>query len=364
MEYTLKNTDRPVLTFDEEFSYIQVLDNDFLPWRLKDFIKSSSHAKNLKEALVHVTEVRDFLSSRTLNLSREHAKVILNVAALPQSIDVSEKLKIVYACRALNMEDNFWLEAENENLAFSDVSLRKKHLAETSYDIAILGRHISATRNSLVPDLMSGGLFPKYWHREGSVIELWKTDRGYGLNSECEVKASAILKDIGVDCVSYRKEERDGRIFSVCRCMTDDATSLVKARDMERYCLHQEISFTDFMEPFIKSFSNMAVCDYVLGNTDRHNENWGFSINNATNTIKAFFPLYDLNQALMIDKMGNSHELDSLIYEPCSMTFADMIKKHAPLSDVYFAKDVLPPECRKRWESVMRIREMSIHTLS
>ena len=63
------------------------------------------------------------------------------------------------------------------NHIFEDVCLRKHKLSEKSYDIAILGHHISATREELTPDLSARGMFPEFWHRENDSVYLWKSDQ-------------------------------------------------------------------------------------------------------------------------------------------------------------------------------------------
>lgn len=316
------NTDIPVLEFSDEFDYYKVLNNQYLPFCLRDYIKETS---NFSEALKYISAIKDFLVSRTLNFSRENAKIILNVSALSQSLKTDEKLKIVYACKALNFEDNFWLREEDSDLKFNDVNLRQHKLSDVSYIIAILGKHISATRDELIPDLMSGGLFPKYWHRNNDHLELWKTDKSHGINSRCEVLASRILLQSGVKCIKYWHEVKDGLHFSVCNCFTDNNYSLVHATDIIDWCNHTKQLYKDYINLYIDDFATMVICDYVLGNTDRHSDNYGFLIDNTYNSVIGLAPLYDFNQALVIDQLNNSEALDSLIYEPCNMTFRDSI---------------------------------------
>lgn len=349
--YILMNTDTPVLMFDDEFAFMKVLDNQFLPYALKDHITSSDTAGSLRIAIRDITCLKDFLSARTLNLSRENAKVILNVAALPQSLNTDGRIKIVLACRGLNMEDNFWLRTERETLRYSDVNLRKRSLSENSYDIAILGHHISATREELIPDIMTGGMFPKYWHRNGNEVELWKTDRINGTSAECEVEASRCIIGAGGNCTHYRAESRDGKIFSVCRCFTNDAFSLVKATEIKDWCIHTGQDFAKFAEQYTE-FSDMVIADYVLGNTDRHMDNWGFLIDNRTNTIASMAPLYDLNQALLGDRLNTRRYFDELIYEPTGLTFAESAEAYCEKSHLCFDEVSLPKEADERWESV------------
>lgn len=50
-------------------------------------------------------------------------------------------------------------------------------------------------------------------------------------------------------------------------------------------------------EETISKFWDMFVIDAIIGNTDRHNGNWGFILNKKTNIIK-FSPIYDCGSCL------------------------------------------------------------------
>ena len=41
----------------------------------------------------------------------------------------------------------------------------------------------------------------------------------------------------------------------------------------------------------------MNIIDYLVGNTDRHCGNWGFSVDNRTNKLGKLYPLMDFNRA-------------------------------------------------------------------
>lgn len=341
---TLMNTDTPVLTFDDES--IELHSEQFLPYCLKDFLATG--AKN-----AHITALRDFLAARTLSMSRTNAKVILNSAMLPQSLKTPERLKIVYACRGVTMTDNFWIKNEGEVLKFSDVCLRKHRLSEISYDIAILGKHVSATAEELSPDLMTEGMFPKYWHRENGTVSLWKTDKTEGqICTKAELEVSDILDTTNASHVRYRKEERDGRIFAVSDCFTNDEVSFVPAQDIRDWCEHTGQTFSEWIKDgYLEQFSNMCVTDYVLANTDRHFLNWGFLVDNKTNDIRCFAPLYDHNQALVADQMGT--DISVLDYEPIGRVesetpYLDAVLQYKDYATIRFDESKLSAACKER----------------
>ena len=360
MLYSLYYKDNEALRFDFDESYIEVVNNQYLPYSLRDYIKTSGQ-KDFKGSLHDIEVLRDYLATRTLNLSRENAKTILNVAALPQSLNTEQKLKIVMACNGLSMQDNFWIKPDGKETSFDEMCLRHNKLADVSYDIAILGRHVSATADELAPDLTTEGMFPKYWHRNSDGdVELWKTDKmGGKVNSECEIRSSDILDSIGYNHVRYRREERDGKIFSVCKCMADDEYSFITMQEIMDWHVHTGHKFPEKIQKmYDREFPNMCVVDYVLANTDRHSGNWGV-ITDSENRIIGFAPMFDMNQALVADEFGT--DISDLIYEPTGLSFKESIKKWGPLSTVDFLKaDNLPDKVRERAEIIEKYRDKGV----
>lgn len=356
MKHILMNTDIPVLIFDLDEYELTVLNNDFLPYECKDYIIDTNKC-DLKTANKMMTVFRDYLASRTLNLSRDNAKTILNVAALPQTLKTDDRLKIVMACRGLTMTDNFWIKKENEDYSFNDVNLRKRKLSNVSYDIAILGKHISATREELIPDLTTTGMFSKYWSRKADGLYLYKTDKtDEFICTKAELKACEIIENTEVSCVHYEPEIKDNILFAVSKCITNDDTSLITMSSYRDYCTHVGINILDFLEnTFMTNFANMCVIDYCLANTDRHFENFGLLIDNKTNNVKDFAPLFDHNQSLIADEFETN--IDELIYEPTGKTFSESIKTYARYSTIDLSDIDIPTRCKERYNTIEAIRK-------
>ena len=360
MHRILMNFDTPVLSYDFEDMYLEVLNNDLLPYPMKDYIETTGK-KDLPGTMHDINVVREFLANRTLLLSRENAKAILNAAVMPQSLRTDDRLKIVDACNGLTMQDNFWIRKDRDDRTFSDVCLRRIRLSEASYDIAILGRHISVTVEDLRPDLTTIGMFPKFWHRaENGDVEIWKTDRFSGkVHSAAEIEASEYMLAARANALQYRGEQRDGVLFSVAKCIADDAHSMVPAQDIRDWCAHTGKVIGKYIEErFAKEFANMCVSDYVVANTDRHWENWGFMVD-GDNRIVDFIPLYDHNEALIFDKTPHPNtKFHELPYEPMNVTFNEAIRRMASYCSVDFGiVKGLPEPCLGRWRDVDRYIE-------
>lgn len=358
MEHILMNKDREVLRFDLDDCYIEVLDNEFLPYQLKDFVQTTT-VDNIKKTMSDIFLLHDFFIGRTLNFSRENAKAILNSGNFSQSLSPSEKIKIVFACKGLSMTDSFWIKSEGETCKWQDVNLRTNRLAKVSYEIAILGRNISVTADKLRPDLSTVGMYPKYWKRETDGVYIWKTDKTSNfVNTKSELQVSDILDTTSVPHVKYMEKEKDGKIFAVSKCVADEEKSYIPAQQIMDWCVHTKQDFEDVISAFQTDFANMCVCDYVFANGDRHNENWGFFVSNNTNEILSFAPIMDHNQALIADYMET--EVDSMMHVASGLCFKDMAEKYAPLANVTFEPDILPEKCRNRYEKIQEIRERTL----
>ena len=352
MTYILMNGDTPTLKFNLEEFYLEVLENSMLPYELKDYIQTTTGTSDIKKMFTDITVLKDYFVSRTINLSRDHAKAILLSANMPQSSKTEERLKIVFACRGLSMTDNFWIKSLDEEVCFSDVNLRNHKLSEASYDIAILGKHISATADELQPDLSTNGMFPKFWRREADEIYMWKTDKTSNFtNTICEIEASQILRDNHVPSVEYIKSVKGDKVFSVSKNIASDDISVIRALSIRDWCEHTSRDFLAFVEElFLTAFASMCVADYVIANTDEHIENWHFLVDSASNEIIGLAPLFDFNHALVADYL--STDIDNLIYEPTGLTFQKTIEKYARYSSVKFNVAGLPKKCKIRWKKV------------
>lgn len=101
------------------------------------------------------------------------------------------------------------------------------------------------------------------------------------------------------------------KIVCACKDFTDDHTFLLEfqnyvlSSDLDKKIgtelsdiigiLDKEIYNMDY-KSIKDSFYNMFIIDFLIGNTDRHNGNWGFLMNDKGNSI--FSPIYDCGSCL------------------------------------------------------------------
>lgn len=149
----------------------------------------------------------------------------------------------------------------------------------------------------------------------------------YKNNAFSEYIGSNIFKIVGfrtqntvLGIYNYNGKEK---IVCACEDFTDEHTILY---EFEKVALSikldkkVETELTDIMEVIEESkiinndmlkecFWNMFIIDALIGNTDRHNGNWGFLVNLETKKIK-FAPIYDCGSCL--NPMLEDEELEKI----------------------------------------------------
>ena len=105
---------------------------------------------------------------------------------------------------------------------------------------------------------------------------------------------------MGIDAIPYGLSQWKGRLCSTCELFTDidhaymPIGNLVQRGGFDAVAAYYE----NLGEPFQKAFRDMLAFDAVICNTDRHYGNFGFMIDNKTNTIAAPTPLFDHGNSL------------------------------------------------------------------
>lgn len=302
--------DTPVLYFDFDDFIVEVINEQFLPYSLQGkFVKSV----NPRDLLRNIQYLKSWLSRRVLSLSRANAKQIYTMYQIPQLDDIETRVKICLACKGVAIQDCYWI-AKNENEKYVDVNIRHKHFKEI-LEISLLGINPTITENSICPELTTHGLFRKCWIREDNDLYLLKSDNFQNnISTRMEVLASKILEcfDTNLSVVEYTGRVRNtkvGKLYvSKCKNFITDDYSFVEAWEIIEYCNTYNINFRQYMYSLDRNLADIPVLDFILVNTDRHTQNYGFLVDNKTNEIVSLAPIFDFNCALVVDYFGRSAE--------------------------------------------------------
>ena len=169
---------------------------------------------------------------------------------------------------------------------------------EAIIPLPLKGKHLTVTNKELAPDLSTKGCFPKAWIRSGTEFKLLK-DGGEEVGRR-ELVASKICQCFDIPQVAYEEYIYDGEVVTQSTIVTSKRYSMVSKMAYDVYAINNDLDTIEEcirLDPVV--YYGMNILDYLVGNTDRHPENWGFLIDNDTNKRLSLYPVMDFNQSFL-----------------------------------------------------------------
>lgn len=291
--YTIMHEYIPVIEFNRETDEIKIYNKSLLPFGLRG-----------KEKLSAVN-VFEWLSDRVNNLNRTYMNVVYIARKVGRDRD-----KIIKDSSGISFTDNFWIKTRDSIAEWNELKkLRDDNIALNN--VALTGE-IKESDELLIGFtslFTTKGYFPKAVF--GGYIYKLKKD------AVLEYPSYLIGKQLGINVA---KVELEGEYVKI-KIFTDYNTSLVHASELKTYfdttdeiynILAQKSKNTDI----IKQLQRMYIFNYIIGNPDLHDENYGLLYNSKTFELKSVSPCYDHNVAfqegflgLTRTTMGNSASL-------------------------------------------------------
>jgi len=241
-------------------------------------------------------------ASRVLTLDRKYVKEILNTLGATQATTDKDRAAIAIAYHGLSLLDVYWVRSRTEKRTFSELSIYRHSLSNAFMDLCLRGKSITVHNEELyesrnqAADLSTPGVAPKAWIRENNKFYLLKD--GDLRDVKAELLASKIVNCFKVQSVTYEEESFNGLPVSKSSIITSEDISIVPIEALDIYCTNKEIKTLDYIIKKDKyNYYMMNIIDYLIGNIDRHWNNWGFYVDNKKNKIKGLYPLMDFNKA-------------------------------------------------------------------
>ena len=339
--------DKPVLEFNINENIYNIMAPELMPYRMRYCL--NEHASSVKDMITNYNLMVDYLSSRILDLSRTNAKKILNAYHYSQEQSPENKARIAIACKTVSMNDSYWIKTFDSNERWSDVDPKHNSLSQIVANILLVGESLTLTGKIHNPEFTNKGAYPKCWIREDEPY-LYKASTNGEIESEIEISVSKILDCFNVNHATYlpatyqNNSEESLRLCKSKNIATDNLDMLT-AEDFSIYCNRKQISFIPAVQKLDSdNFYKMCIVDYLISNSDRHNGNWGFYVDNNTGNIKGLHPLYDHNNAF--DKTFMKDGGESLLFQGKTQ---EEVAKYAinrcafenikPLDKAYFLND-------------------------
>lgn len=339
--------DTAVMRVNFDTGIYNILQDKLLPWELKGRIRnvedvdlSTQHGVTQASIILskNYNAVISFLSRRVLSLSRDNAKKLYQAFNFSQSQDPESKAKIAISCRAVSLQDNYWVKLDGDDTKWKDINLRHNSLSEAVAQITLHGTSLTLQGKITTPEWSGSGTYAKAWRRLGNDLVLLKAGSKDPTESQIEVMVSKLLDKTNVNHLQYWKTYDNDTMVCACKCMTTDDISILPAENFSSYC---NANGLDYYEEVLKidadAIYKMWIVDYLVSNRDRHGMNWGFFYNARTMEILGCHPLYDHNNAF--DKAMMENPNTEYAYGD-GMTIQQAAKKAAKFTNFKFTKPV------------------------
>lgn len=265
----------------------EIYDEKLLPFDI--YLEDDEYADTQN----NITVFNWWCAHRVLSQDREHAKAILNACGLKQAATDKDRADIALEYKCLSLRDFYWVKKKEDTDRWEDINLFDNSLSNAVVNVALKGENLSVTNKYLInSDLTTDGVFPKAWYRKEHTFYLYKGNKNNSVNKE--VRASEILQQLGFNVLNYEKAVYDESEVAVSKCFTSKDIGYVTAGDMiQNYDINTNCYEYDMMN----------LCDYLVGNSDRHQDNWGY-IYNDTREIIGFAPIFDFNHAFEASELS------------------------------------------------------------
>lgn len=290
LTYQIMHKERVVATISSR-GEARVFDRKFLPYDL--WLEEENDFDN---CLNNINVFNHWCASRVLSLDRKYAKEIYNSLGFAQATTDKDRAKVSLSYHCVSLSDVFWVKTEEEEITFKELNLYDNPLNEAIVELSLKGRQMTVTNQELAPDLSTKGCFPKAWIRESDGFVLLKD--GGERSVKKELLASRICQCFDIPQVVYKEHSYKGQLVTKSRIITTKDKSIVSRMAFDIYAANHgldtvEVSRTK--DPI--TYYGMNILDYLVGNTDRHPENWGFWVDNETNDYLSLYPIMDFNES-------------------------------------------------------------------
>lgn len=299
--YEIMHMDKVVATIST-LGQAKVINEQFMPYDL--YLEESSDFDDLVNNL---SNFYYWCASRVLSLDRTYAKEIMNSLGVSQATTDKDRAQISLSYHCVSLNDVHWVRIAGESDTFAELNLYDNPLNKAIIPLPLKGKHLTVTNKELAPDLSTKGCFPKAWIRFGTEFHLLK-DGGEEVVRR-ELLASRICRCFDIPQVIYEEYFYEGEAVTQSVIVTSKRYSMISKMAYDVYAVNNDLDTIEEcvrLDPVL--YYGMNILDYLVGNTDRHAENWGFLIDNATNQPISLYPLMDFNMSFQTyDKLDGAN---------------------------------------------------------
>lgn len=286
--------------------------------------------------------VQDWVQKRKPVKNRSFLEKLLSACGIS---NVEDYFLMTYG---LSLNDALWVKPFEKNLLWKDVNLYDNSFNEVLSKLAFNGEGLQGIQiQTTSPEYTTTGMLAKCWRRINNGIFLYKTGtegtRNAGKEPYSEVLATQVCRAMELsDYVPYTLSKYENKLVSICKLFTSAEVGYSSYASRYRSNSYREIKEIMMKSEYKKSFSEMTILDSLILNTDRHLNNFGFSINNRDNSIIKMAPIFD--NGLGFTPYYDGSETDFKYYEK----YMDTLSNPFGLDFVLIARSSLTKELRAK----------------
>ncbi len=230
---------------------------------------------------------------------------------------------------AVSMTDHYWICPQGSTLQWKDVSPFSNEFSPVVIPMTKASSDIHSV-DELNPNASSQGQMEKRWAiRDGKRV-LYKYHAGNHFSAINEVFASRLYDDMGLkDHVVYELAVKDGHLCSVCEAFTSEEVEFVSAYEL---CGRRTVNYQAFIdnavnlagldEDYVRRFMDVQTqMDYLISNSDRHMNNFGFLRSSKDLKYVGMAPVFDNDRSMIDDRLFSE--------KGASFTQADILTQKA-----------------------------------
>jgi hypothetical protein len=261
----------------------------------------------IKENVVDIDAIDNWWKGRSIPASRDGLRHLLD------TLDIYSPHQLLDKSFGLSLSDQYWICPEKANINWTGINFFDNDFSEDIGDLLFEKLHRKNlnpnTLNLISPDNTTDGVLHKKWKIINNKRCLIKGGTGIDCQEVAnEVLASSICKRLGIYYVNYKIIEFDDNKYSICEDFITRDTELVTAWHIKK-TIKNDDSTSDFNSLITKAedfgikdvrrhFNMMLTLDFIIANTDRHYNNFGFIRDVNTLEWLSVAPIYDSGSSM------------------------------------------------------------------
>ena len=322
--FLLKHKNNTVMTFtlDSNFhvcSILEVNDRRRLPLYLQE------HNIPLTEQLFD-----EWINTRCIPIHRENIEKVL------PKLGVSNVRLLITKWFFASLTDHYWITPMLSDVLWEDINLFQNNFTD-DFGNVLMG--IARNTNSMkTPDVSLGGQLKKKWKIVNRVRTLIKDGSGESKQEIFnEVIATEICNRLNISCTPYSLFQEENNIYCSCPCFSNNDIEFVSAYDIlgtikNDYTISMYEHYITTLENYgisnvRQKLEHMLLLDFIIGNIDRHFNNFGVLRNSDTLEFIDVVPIFDTGSSLGSNKAAPFFHIDKND-EICSFEIDEFTQFH------------------------------------